>query len=473
MTPDIDIIELIRDPQLLNLPTMSPAQEVVHRAIHGLPLVNEDHAAIFQQCTGGREYRTGHRFSEATILAGARSGKDSFIAAPEMIHEALFGGHERYLARGERGVIPCIAQDGRAARVLFGFIKEMVLHSPLLASRVAGEPKLGEIEFDNHIVISVFPSTLRSTRGFSIPAGCLDEVAFYRLEGQIDSDEEIQASVRRGMLSFPRTLLLKISTPYLKSGILFDDYKNGFGQDNPDLIVWKASSRLMNPTLTAARLAREERLDPSRYAREYLAEFQDDLSSFLPAAWVDAAVRQGRYELPPRSGVSYTAAADPSGGGPDAFTFSIGHREGDVMVQDVIRGYTRNGQEAPNLTAVVGEIATTLRQYQQREAWGDRYAAGWVRQAFQQAGITYRESDVDRSRAFLECEPLFAQGRVELLDHPTQIREWKLLEKTLRPGGGATVTHPRSGHDDHANVFALVAAKLLAGSQVQYRCSLL
>ena len=32
------------------------------------------------------------------------------------------------------------------------------------------------------------PCTLRSLRGWSIPAGVMDELAFYRLEGQADSD---------------------------------------------------------------------------------------------------------------------------------------------------------------------------------------------------------------------------------------------------------------------------------------------
>ncbi len=59
-------------------------------------------------------------------------------------------------------------------------------------------------------------------------------------------DAEIQASIRRGMLSFPFPRLVKISTPYMKSGVLYDDFKNAFGQDDPDRLVWRASSTLMN-----------------------------------------------------------------------------------------------------------------------------------------------------------------------------------------------------------------------------------
>ena len=104
-------------------------------------------------------------------------------------------------------------------------------------------------------------------------APVLDELAFFRVEGGADSDAEIQMSLRRGMVSFARTRLIKISTPYLRSGVLFDDFTRAWGQDDPDLLVWRASSLLMNPTLHAERLAREQRLDPTRYAREYLGEF--------------------------------------------------------------------------------------------------------------------------------------------------------------------------------------------------------
>jgi len=65
---------------------------------------------------------------------------------------------------------------------------------------------------------------------------------------------------------------------------------------------------------------------------------------------------------------------------------------------------------------------------------------------------------IDKSAAYLECEPLFAQGRIDLLDHPTLAREFKLLERRPRAGGRTQVDHPRGQHDDHANSLALAAA---------------
>ncbi len=466
MTPSIT--DFVTDKQLLGL-SISPAQQTLLKAIYGLPLEGEERD-LWRQCTG-RDTYPAHPFSEVTVVAGARAGKDSRIAAPVVCYEAVFGGHERQLARGERGVIVLVAQDQRASRIAFGYIKGYLSGSPLLAGQVA-EVLASEILLTNGLGILCFPCTLRSLRGWSIPVAVMDELAFFRLEGQADSDVEIQQSIRRGMVSFPTTRLVKISTPYMKSGVLYEDFRTGFAQDNPDLLVWRASSVLMNPVLGRERLDRERRLDPLRFAREYEAEFAEDLESFLPGAWVDQAVVPGRYELPPRDGIKYVAAVDPSGGGADAFTLAICHAEGrgaDArVVQDVMRGWQARRDSVVDLEGVVREIAACCRAYDCHTVVGDRYAGQWVREAFRRAGLRYEEptlrkdgEDValDKSAAYLEVEPLFAQGKIELVDHPQLVRELKLLERRPQSGGKTRVDHPAGGHDDYANALALAVAQ--------------
>ena len=449
-----DIIQFVRDPQLLGL-SLSPAQETLLRAIYGLPLTLPQRE-LWHLCTGRDSY-PAQPFSEVTILAGARSGKDSRIAAPIVCYEAVLGGHEHQLAKGERAIIPLVAQDQRATKIAFGYIRDYLTRSPMLTSQVV-DVLSTEVTLANGLSISCFPSTLRSLRGWSMPAGVLDELAFFRLEGAADSDAEIQASIRRGMLAFASTRLVKISTPYMKGGVLYDDFVRAYGQDDPDLLVWRAPSTVMNPALRADRLARERRLDPTRFAREYEAAFVDDVAAFLPAAWVDDAVVTGRHELPPHAGVRYVAGVDPSGGGADAFTLAIVHREDSGrIVHDVMKGRGRVGTLAPDLADVVREYAAILTRYGCQDVVGDRYAGQWVRQAFREAGIGYRDVDRDRSAYYLEVEPLFSQGRIDLLDHLPLAREWRALERRPRAGGTDRVDHPRGGHDDHANAVAIAA----------------
>src|SRR5262245_30806752 len=186
------IIEFVKDPALLGL-DISPAQETLLRTIYGLPL-NDEQREIYRQCTG-RDLYNEDGFAEATVIAGARAGKDSRIAAPIVSYEAVYGAHEKHLGRGERGTVALIAQDSKAVRVAYGYIRDYFLHSSILSRMLDGEPLAGEIPLKNNISIVCFPSTKSSLRGWSIPAAVMDELAFFRLEGSSDSDVEIQASI--------------------------------------------------------------------------------------------------------------------------------------------------------------------------------------------------------------------------------------------------------------------------------------
>ena len=238
----------------------------------------------------------------------------------------------------------------------------------------------------------------------------------------------------------------------------------------------RASSLVMNSSLRAARLERERRLDPSRFAREYEAEFSEDVDAFLPVAWIDGSLMADRHELPPQSELRYVAAVDPSGGGADAFTLAIVHVEGQGderrIVQDVMRSWSRTQSDTVDLEGAVREIATLLKRYRISTVYGDRYASGWVRERFRAEGLRYEEPRIrtransestylDKSAAYLEIEPLFAQGNIVLLDHPQLARELKLLERRPRAGGKTVIDHPTGGHDDRANALALATVQAI------------
>lgn len=157
--------------------------------------------------------------------------------------------------------------------------------------------------------------------------------------------------------------------------------------------------------------------------------------------------------------------------GADAFTFCIVHSEGQNSerraVQDLIKGWARRGSQKVDLEGVVKGIAETLKSYKLSSVTGDRYSAQWVREAFQREGIRYENSE-DKSKAYLEMEPLFATGRIDLLDHPQLIRELKTLERRPRPGGKTIVDHSRSGHDDFANVLAVATFSAVGSVKVKW-----
>lgn len=459
------IVEFVTDSQLLGL-TLSDPQETLLRAIYGMPL-DSTQREIFALCTGRDDY-PGVAFQEATILAGARAGKDSRIACPIANYEAVFGGHERHLARGEQAVIPLVAPGQLGTRVAYGFIKSHFAESKLLKNMLEDEPTAGEIKLKNRTSIICFPCTKSALRGWSIPAGILDEVAFFRAEGAADSDAEIQTSIRRGMINFPATRFLKISTPFGKSGLLYDDFKNHFGTGSPDLLVWKAASAFMNPSLKASRLEREKRLDPLRYAREYEADFREDLDTFLPVAWIESAVVAGRHEMARSVEVHHVGAVDVSGLGSganaDAFTLNISHATTDgKVIQDLSRGWRKSRSSSINLAGTLNEIKGIITAYGADAVYGDAYGKEWVRERFAEAGINYVQVDHDKSYFYMQMEPLFAQGRVELLDDGNTEKEFRMLERRMLPGGKIRIDHARSMHDDHATSFAIAAVIALQG----------
>ena len=99
------------------------------------------------------------------MICGARSGKDSRIACPIASFEAALGNHEKYLTRGERAVIPLVAQDTRGSRIAFSYLRSHFLDSPLLKSMLEDEPLSNEIRLTNRTSIMCFPRLSASLRG--------------------------------------------------------------------------------------------------------------------------------------------------------------------------------------------------------------------------------------------------------------------------------------------------------------------
>jgi hypothetical protein len=126
-----------------------------------------------------------------------------------------------------------------------------------------------------------------------------------------------------------------------------------------------------------------------------------------------------------------------------------------MFIQDCCRGWKKSRTSNLNLEGIVNEIAEILKRYGLREVHGDRYSGQWVVEAFQKAGILYRQTDQDKSVFYLGLEPLFAQGKIEILDHAELSRELRLLERRPRPGGKMIIDHPRGSHDDFANSLAI------------------
>jgi len=443
----VNIIEFCTAPELLNL-SLSDAQRVTLAAFYGLPLTPEE-AQLFE-ALAARPYEQ-KPYSELTAICGARSGKDSRFALGIGLYEAFARDHS-YLHPGERAYVLIIAQDQRGGKTALGYIKASIAGSPMLKQQVKDtdclDNKSLEIDLTNGITIGVYPCNYRAPRGITVVCGVADELAFWRDEESANPDVEIIRSMRRGMANVPNAKLVKISTPYAKAGVLYDDFQRRHELEG--VLVIQAPTWLMNPSISAAFLEREKQKDPDAFEREYGAVFSEDISTFVARDAVLACVVPGRTALPPAAGVRYVAFVDPSGGSKDSMTLAIAHREKTRSVLDLV--CERKPPFSPE--SVVAEFAETLRAYRISTVTGDRYAGEWPRERFRAHGIAYNVAEQNRSELYLAMLPAINSQSVELLDSKRLTSQLAGLERRTSRGGKDSVDHAPGSHDDAANAAA-------------------
>ena len=147
-------------------------------------------------------------------------------------------------------------------------------------------------------------------RGRAIPVAVFDECAFWRDETSATPDEELYKAVKPSLASMPDGMIIGISTGYRKSGLLYRKYRQNYGQDG-DILVIKASTRQLNPTIDQTTIDEAYEEDAAAARAEWGGEFREDLEGYVTIEAVEACVEQGRIERPPLSGVHYFAFSIP------------------------------------------------------------------------------------------------------------------------------------------------------------------
>jgi hypothetical protein len=230
---------------------------------------------------------------------------------------------------------------------------------------------------------------------------------------------------------------------------LWAAYRKFYGKDSP-VLVWKADTRTMNPTVPQSVIDEAMEADPASAAAEYGAEFRTDVDTFVAREIIDAAVVSNRHEIPPLPGVHYVAFVDPSGGSADSMTIAIAHRDGNRAVLDAVR--ERRPPFSPD--DVVLEFSALLRSYRIAEVHGDRYGGQWPAERFGVHGVRYVPADKPKSDIYRDVLPAFNAGRVELLDLPRLASQLSGLERRATRGGRDSIDHAPGAHDDVANSVA-------------------
>jgi hypothetical protein len=409
-------------------------------------------------------------FQTAVFLTGRRSGK-SRTAALVAAYEAALAGHERQLSSGERGLVVVCSPTRRQSVVVKDYIRA-VFEAPLLAAELKAEQAEG-FELQNGIRIEILTGDFRSVRGFTAVACILDEAAFLGLDDQarVKSDGELIRALEP-MLATTNGKLIVISSPHARKGWCFSQYQKHFGNDAAATLVWNAASRTMNPTLSEAYVNAKLAEDPVGARSEYLGEFRDDVSGYVPRELVESLVVKGRTVLPPE-GKRYAGFVDISGGMGDDDALCVGHLEGRTVIVDCLERY--RPPFSPVLV-IQQHLVPTLRRYGCDRVLGDNYGSRFCKDAFEECGIHYSKAvtnawksgaaalhKVEKTKAqlYLELLPRLQSREIELLDDPVLVEQLASLERRTRAGGRDLVDHVRDGHDDLANVVAGVCDAVL------------
>jgi hypothetical protein len=446
----VNILEAMGDPNLFG-PWFEGETwggwECVLRAAYALPMTDRQ-KAFFRTIAGERK-PPARRVKELWIVSGRRAGKDSIASLIGAFTAALFDEMHR-LRPGERPLVACYAVDREQAAIVLGYMRAMFTDIPLLRALVARETQDG-FALTNGVDLVVSTNSYRAARGRPVLVAIFDEVAYWRSELTSTPDLETYRAVRPGMATLSSmAMLVGISSPYRKAGLLYEKFKKHFGRDDDNVLVIKAPTAALNPSLDESIIAEALEDDPVAARADWLGEFRDDIAGFVDVALIEAAVDGGVTVRPPRDGVMYKGFVDISGGQRDSATAAVAHLEGDLALLDALLEI-----KAPhNPTDAVWQIAELLKSYRLHSTVGDKYAAQWPVDAFAKVGIAYAHSEQDRSALYLNCLPLFSSGRVRLLDSRRTVSQFASLERRTSPVGRDRVDHGPGGHDDLCNAAA-------------------
>ena len=283
----------------------------------------------------------------------------------------------------------------------------------------------------------------------------MEEVAYWRFEEEAAlRDKEIYTALKPGTTTIKNSLIVGISTPHAKQGLLWHKHQKHWARSGK-VLLWKSPTWVMNKTLTRSALEAEylEALGPAEFGAEFNADFREDIEGYIPIHIVDRAIVAGRTDLPPhRREGQYHAFVDAAEGlhaGGDSMTLAISHKEKSKCVVDIVMEF----QPPFDPGQVVQTFASVCREYNVRTITQDRHAVGWIQKDFKEYGIEVEISPLTKSQIYELFAVAMNKNQVELVDNQQLRNQLVNLQRFVR-SGGIKIDHRRGQHDDLANATA-------------------
>lgn len=200
----MNILHAMRDPKVFGpffKGTSWDAWFVFLAALFALPMTAEQ-LELYQKHTGRTQPPT-EPSREGWLVIGRRGGK-SFILAVIAVFLACFKDWRPFLGPGEVGTVMVVAADRRQARVIMRYCLGMFQAVPMLKRQIESVTR-ESITLKNRICVEIHTASFKTTRGYTICAALLDEIAFFETdEDSASPDVEVVNAIKPGMATIPR-----------------------------------------------------------------------------------------------------------------------------------------------------------------------------------------------------------------------------------------------------------------------------
>jgi hypothetical protein len=153
----------------------------------------------------------------------------------------------------------CLATDRDQARIVLNYIRSYFSDIPMLAGMIERETADG-FELSNQVDIAVSTNSFRAVRGRPILCAILDECAFWRDDASANPDAEIYNAVRPGTATMPSSIIVGISSPYRRKGLLHDKFKRNYGKPGSALVIRAPTAVLIRRSIPKVSLMPSQKI---------------------------------------------------------------------------------------------------------------------------------------------------------------------------------------------------------------------
>lgn len=417
------------------------------------------------------------KINKINLICGRRSGK-TLLSAIIAIYCAISNNWKPFLKKTPFATVLIMSHSREFSDEVLELIRTLIQGSDVLRKLINADKKNtastmnlkvpwvvdGAIQY-SRVQIKVSAASSKTTRGVAACAVLCDEIAFWNLdENMKETDSKIMKAIRPAMKQFGAlAMLVKLSSPGIKQGILYGEYKMSQEGTLPDsYAVFRAPSWVMTPddVLPVNELVEEWKLDPDGFDTEYRSNFADSLSNFILPEYIDMAVLKGITVLTAEAAdTKYKAAIDAAFKN-DTFTFSVTGFVNGRLKQFHSKGWKGTKSNPVSPFEVAEYIRVVCKDFKIDEVSADQFAFQPLKEIFEKFGITLVEcvfTPQYKKKIYFNLKKLFHAQQIDLLDLEIQTRELKELVVEQAATGNVRIGHPNGGSDDYSDSLAISA----------------